>query len=62
MISTLKGEQSKWLEEGMIEKVQHLTDKPVEHIESGTEPAASTASTAATDTAESTAVGAGEAS
>ena len=62
VISTLKGEQSKWLEEGLIEKVQHLTDKPVEHIESGTEPAASTASTAATDTAESTAVGAGEAS
>ncbi len=61
VISTLKGEQSKWLEEGLIEKVQHLTDKPVEHIESGTEPAASTASTAATDTAESTAVGAGEA-
>jgi hypothetical protein len=62
VISTLKGEQSKWLEEGLIEKVQHLTDKPVEHIESGTEPAASTASTEATDTAESTAVGAGEAS
>jgi hypothetical protein len=42
LISTLKGEQSKWLEEGLIEKVQHLTDKPVEHIESGTEPATST--------------------
>jgi hypothetical protein len=41
LISTLKGEQSKWLEEGLIEKVQGLTDKPVEHIESGTEPAAS---------------------
>jgi hypothetical protein len=41
LISTLKGEQSKWLEEGLIEKVQALTDKPVEHIESGTEPAAS---------------------
>ena len=62
VISTLKGEQSKWLEEGLIEKVQNLTDKPVEHIESGTEPAASTASTPATDTGESTAVGAGEAS
>src|SRR3954447_10748899 len=43
LISTLKGEQSKWLEEGLIEKVQALTDKPVEHIESGTEPASSTA-------------------
>jgi hypothetical protein len=40
LISTLKGEQSKWLEEGLIEKVQGITDKPVEHIESGTEPAA----------------------
>jgi hypothetical protein len=39
LISTLRGEQSKWLEEGLIEKVQGLTDKPVEHIESGTEPA-----------------------
>jgi hypothetical protein len=53
LISTLKGEQSKWLEEGLIEKVQALTDKPVEHIESGTEPAASTR--------EPEAVGAGEA-
>jgi hypothetical protein len=42
LISTLKGEQSKWLEEGLIEKVQALTDKPVEHLESGTEPAVST--------------------
>ena len=42
LISTLKGEQSKWLEEGLIEKVQALTDKPLEHIESGTEPATST--------------------
>jgi len=54
LISTLKGEQSKWLEEGLIEKVQHLTDKPLEHIESSTEP-----STA--PTAEPEPVGAGEA-
>jgi hypothetical protein len=53
LISTLRGEQSKWLEEGLIEKVQHLTDKPVEHIESGTERAASSREPAA--------VGAGEA-
>jgi hypothetical protein len=53
LISTLRGEQSKWLEEGLIEKVQGLTDKPVEHLESGTEPAASTR--------EPTAVAAGEA-
>jgi hypothetical protein len=41
LISTLRGEQSKWLEEGLIEKVEHLTDKPLEHLESGTEPARS---------------------
>jgi hypothetical protein len=39
LISTLRGEQSKWLEAGLIEKVQGLTDKPLEHIESGTERA-----------------------
>ena len=62
LISTLKGEQSKWLEEGLIEKVQAHTDKPVEHIESGTEPATSSAQAAATNTAaDSAAVGAGEA-
>jgi hypothetical protein len=38
LISTLRGEQSKWLEEGLIEKVEGITDKPVEHIESSTEP------------------------
>jgi hypothetical protein len=54
LISTLQGEKSKWLEEGLIEKVQGLTDKPVEHIESGTEPA--------TSTREPTAVGVGESS
>ena len=62
LISTLKGEQSKWLEEGLIEKVQAHTDKPVEHIESGTEPATSSAQAAATNiAADSAAVGAGEA-
>jgi hypothetical protein len=55
LISTLKGEQSKWLEEGLIEKVQQLTDKPVEHIESSTEPYSGTR-------AEPEPVGAGEAS
>ncbi len=47
LISTLKGEQSKWLEEGLIEKVQQLTDKPLEHIESGTEPFSATKEPAA---------------
>jgi hypothetical protein len=55
LISTLRGEQSKWLEEGLIEKVESHTDKPVEHVESGTEPAAAPAK-------EPEAVGAGEAS
>jgi hypothetical protein len=62
LISTLKGEQSKWLEDGLIEKVEARTDKPVEHIESGTEPAVSTAAEDTGAAAESTAVGAGEAS
>ena len=35
LISTLRGEQSKWLEEGLIEDVRARTDKPVEHIEAG---------------------------
>jgi hypothetical protein len=39
LISTLRGEQSKWLREGLIEKVKAHTDKPLEHVESGTEPA-----------------------
>ncbi len=34
LISTLKGEESVWLQEGLIEKVQAITDKPVEHFES----------------------------
>jgi hypothetical protein len=33
LISTLSGEQSKWLEEGLIERVKEITEKPVEHIE-----------------------------
>ena len=60
LISTLQGEKSKWLEEGLIEKVQGLTDKPVEHIESGTEPFTPTEPAAAGTTAEASAVGAGE--
>jgi hypothetical protein len=34
LISTLKGEQSKWLEEGLIDRVKEITDKPIEHVES----------------------------
>ena len=35
LISTLAGEQSVWLEEGLIERVENVTDKPVEHVEAG---------------------------
>ena len=35
LISTLVGEQSVWLEEGLIDRVQEITDKPVEHVEAG---------------------------
>jgi hypothetical protein len=35
LISTFAGEQSKWLEEGLVEKVREMTDKPVEHVEAG---------------------------
>ena len=33
LISTLKGEQSKWLEEGLLDRVKEITDMPVEHVE-----------------------------
>jgi hypothetical protein len=35
LISTLAGQQSKWLEEGLIDRVKEITDKPIEHIEAG---------------------------
>jgi hypothetical protein len=35
LISTLAGEKSKWLEEGLIDAVRAVTDKPVEHVEAG---------------------------
>ena len=40
LISTLAGEQSVWLEEGLIERVKEITDKPVEHVEAGGDVAA----------------------
>ncbi len=39
LISTLAGERSKWLEEGLIDQVRAMTDKPVEHVEAGAAPA-----------------------
>ena len=35
LISTLSGQQSKWLEEGLLDKVRAITEKPVIHIEGG---------------------------
>jgi hypothetical protein len=35
LISTLAGGQSKWLQEGLLEKVEALGEWPVEHVESG---------------------------
>jgi acetyl/propionyl-CoA carboxylase alpha subunit len=35
LISTLRGEKSKWLEEGLLDDVRSITDKPVEHVEAG---------------------------
>ena len=33
LISTFAGETSRWLEEGLMERVRELTDQPVEHVE-----------------------------
>ena len=40
LISTLAGQQSKWLEEGLVEKAKALGEWPVEHVESGRSVAA----------------------
>ena len=34
LISTFAGRSSMWLEDGLIEQVKELTDKPIEHFES----------------------------
>lgn len=48
LISTFAGEQSAWLQEGLVEKVRAMTNKPVEHIEAGrAEPAPEPAPAAA---------------
>jgi hypothetical protein len=35
LISTFAGRSSKWLEDGLIDRVKEITDDPVEHFESG---------------------------
>jgi hypothetical protein len=39
LISTFAGQRSRWLEEGLPDKVRELTDKPIEHVEVGGETA-----------------------
>lgn len=40
LISTLPGEESRWLAEDLVGKVREITDKPVAHHESGSPPEA----------------------
>jgi hypothetical protein len=47
LISTLSGEKSVWLEEGLIGRVREITEKPVEHLETG-RPAEAVAAAVAT--------------
>ena len=35
LISTFAGEDSRWLKEGLVGRVREITEKPVEHLESG---------------------------
>jgi hypothetical protein len=35
LISTLAGEQSKWVSEGLIDDVRAKTDMPLEHFQAG---------------------------
>lgn len=37
LISTFAGEESRWLQEDLVGKVEGITDKPVEHVEAGRE-------------------------
>jgi len=39
LISTLRGQKSAWLEEGLIERVKGITDMPVEHVETDADAA-----------------------
>lgn len=47
LISTLAGEQSVWLAEGLIDRVKEITDKPVEHVEAGGDVVSASAATSA---------------
>ena len=45
LVSTFAGRSSKWLEEGLIERVEGITDKPVHHFESGGDGSSGAAAT-----------------
>ena len=49
LISTLSGETSGRLEEGLIGRVREITEKPVEHLEAGRPPEAVAAAVAEGD-------------
>jgi hypothetical protein len=44
VISTLPNERSGWLRSNLIERVQHVTSAPVEHVVVDLQPTATTAS------------------
>ena len=44
LISTFAGQSSAWLDEGLIERVKAITDKPIEHVESRADAASASAS------------------
>jgi hypothetical protein len=50
LISTLAGQHSKWLEEGLVDKAKGLGEWPVEHVETGRAEAAPTPQPAAAGT------------
>ena len=35
LVSTLAGRESKWIADGLIERIEEITDDPVEHFEAG---------------------------
>ena len=39
VVSTLPENRSRWLEKGLIDRIRRVTGRPVEHVESTTEPA-----------------------
>ncbi len=56
LVSTLSGKQSRWLDDGLLEKIGEMTKDPVEHVES--KRAASSASRPGAARSQTAAVGA----